>query len=191
MNRTKRNKARRNKTNKRNGGSKQYKYGNITNLNEKFNGANFFRKFGASISEHAIARILQKHPHPNIVKIYRITDAYIDIEEVKPTIYIRHYDKKALIDAANSAKNHLQSLGIMYIDWKPDNLGLSDDGTYKLYDFDASGIIDLQTNKWLIKPSLMWSYSQALANGKKDPKEIDDFAFEINFIRNNYVPLNT
>ena len=36
-----------------------------------------------------------------------------------------------------------------------------------------------------------WSYEQALANGLTDPKEIDDFAFDINFNRTNYVPLNT
>ena len=188
-NNTKRNKTKRNNT--RRGGSKQYQFGNITNLNEKFNGADFFRKFGASISEHAIAAILQKHPHPNIVKIYRVTDKYIDIEEVKPTIFIRNYDKKELVAAANLAKTHLQSLGIMYIDWKPDNLGLSADGKFKLFDFDASGTIDSDTNKWLLRPSMYWSYSQALANGLKDPKEIDDFAFEINFIREHYVPLNT
>jgi len=35
-----------------------------------------------------------------------------------------------------------------------------------------------------------WSYRQAIANGLKAPKEIDDFAFEINFIRENYVALN-
>jgi len=188
---TSRNKTIRNKRKTRRGGSKQYQFGNITNLNEKFNGANFFRKFGADSTEHTIASILQKHPHPNIVKIYRVTDKYIDIEEVKPTILIRNYDKKEVVAAANLAKTHLQSLGIMYIDWKPDNLGLGDDGKFKLYDFDASGIIDLDTNKWLKRPPMYWSYTQALANGLKDPKEIDDFAFDINFIMEDYEPLNT
>jgi len=186
--------SRRNKKNKRKtrrkGGSKEYKYGNITNLNEKFNGLNFFRKYGASIVEHKIAKILQDNPHPNIVKIYRITDKYIDIEEVKPIIFARNYDKKELITAANLAKAHLQSLGIMYIDWKPDNLGVDGSGTYKLYDFDGSGITTSDGKNWLTEPSDYWSYRQALANGLKDPKEIDDFAFEINFIRENYVALD-
>lgn len=45
--------------------------------------------------------------------------------------------------------------------------------------------------KWQSKPAIYdWSYRQALANGLKDPKEIDDFAFEINFIRKNYTALN-
>lgn len=171
------------------GGSKKYRHGNITNLNEKFNGMNFFRKYGGSTSEHEICEILKKHPHPNIVNVYRITDSYIDIEEVTPTIFIK-YDKQKLISAALSAKMHLQSLGIMYIDWKPDNMGVDAAGTYKLYDFDASGITNVSNSKkWRLKPSTYWSYRQALANGLKDPKEIDDFAFEINFIRKNYVPL--
>jgi len=69
----------------------------------------------------------------------------------------------------------------MYIDWKPDNLGVDADGTYKLYDFDASGLTTSDTKKWLIRPPPYWSYRQALARGITDPKEIDDFAFEINF----------
>ena len=165
-------------------------HGNITNLNEKFNGKNFFRKHGGSTTEHEICEILKQNPHPNIVNIYRITKSYVDIEEVTPTIFIK-YDKQKLLSAALSAKTHLQSLGIMYIDWKPDNMGIDADGTYKLYDFDASGVISASnTTKWRLKPSAYWSYRQALANGLKDPKEIDDFAFEINFIRKNYVLLN-
>ena len=178
MPKTRRNKIYKRKT--RRGGSKQYKNGVITNLNEKFNSLNFFRKYGSSISEHEIGSILQNNPHPNIVKVYRITDKYIDIEEVKPIISIKNYNKKELISAANLAKKHLQNLGIMYIDWKPDNLGIGTDGTYKLFDFDASGITTSNSKDWQIKPSHYWSYRQALANGLKDPKEIDDFAFEIN-----------
>jgi len=189
MTKTKHNRKHKRKTRK--GGSKQYKHGNITNLNEQFNGQNFFRKYGASIVEHRIASILQSNPHPNIVKIYRITDTYIDIEEVTPTIFLRNYDKDATISAANLAKDHLQSLGIMYIDWKFDNLGVGTDGKYKLYDFDASGITTADTKNWLIRPSSYWSYTQALAHGLTDPKQIDDFAFEINFTRKNYKPLNT
>ena len=188
MPKTRRNKIYKRKT--RRGGSKQYKNGVITNLNEKFNSLNFFRKYGSSISEHEIGSILQNNPHPNIVKVYRITDKYIDIEEVKPIISIKNYNKKELISAANLAKKHLQNLGIMYIDWKPDNLGIGTDGTYKLFDFDASGITTSNSKDWQIKPSHYWSYRQALANGLKDPKEIDDFAFEINFNRKKYEPLN-
>ena len=181
---------RKNKKKTRRGGSKQYKNGNVINLNEKFNSVNFFRKYGTSIVEHKIGSILQENPHPNIVKIYRITDKYIDIEEVKPTIFMNTTDKKKLVAAADSAKRHLQNLGIMYIDWKPDNMGIGADGKYKLFDFDASGITTSNTKKWQIKPSDYWSYRQALANGLTDPKAIDDFVFEINFVQENYKPIN-
>ena len=79
----------------------------------------------------------------------------------------------------------------MYIDWKPDNIGIDADGKYKLFDFDLSGITTSDGEKWKVHPApYSWSYRQAIANGLKDPKEIDDFAFEINFIRENYVGLN-
>ena len=176
---------------RRRGGSKQFRGTTVTNLDEKFKGMSFFRKYGASISEHAICKILKNNPHPNIVKVYRITDSYIDIELLTPIISEKDYDKNKLISEALLAKNHLQSLGIMYIDWKPDNIGIDADGKYKLFDFDLSGITTSNGEKWKVHPApYSWSYRQAIANGLKDPKEIDDFAFEINFIRENYVGLN-
>jgi len=180
-----------NRKTRRNGSSKQFRGTDVTNLNEKFRGVNFFRKYGASISERAICEILKNNPHPNIVKIYRITDSYIDIELLTPIVSDKDYDKKTLISAALLAKNHLQSLGIMYIDWKPDNIGVDADGKYKLFDFDLSGITTSNSKKWKLHPApYSWSYRQAFANGLKDPKEVDDFAFEINFIRENYIALN-
>jgi len=173
---------------RRTGGSKQFRGTNVTNLDEKFEGMNFFRKYGGSTSEHAIYKILKKNPHPNIVKVYRITDKYVDIELLSPIMSDKDYDKNTLISDALVVKNYLQSLGIMYIDWKPDNMGIAADGKYKLYDFDVSGISD--GKNWERRPSPhSWSYRQAIANGLKDPKEIDDFAFEINFIRDDYVAL--
>jgi serine/threonine protein kinase len=165
---------------RRRGGSKQFRGTTVTNLDEKFNGMSFFRKYGASISELAICKILKNNPHPNIVKIYRITDSYIDIELLTPIITEKDYDKNTLISEAVLAKNHLQSLGIMYIDWKPDNIGIDKYGKYKLFDFDLSGITTSDGKKWEVRPApYSWSYRQAIANGLKDPKEIDDFAFEI------------
>ena len=173
---------------RKSGSSKQFRGTEVTNLNEKFRGMNFFRKYGISIAEHEIYKILKKNPHPNIVKVYRITDSYVDIELLKP---FTSNNKTTLISEALLAKNHLQSLGIMYIDWKPDNMGIGADGKYKLFDFDLSGITTPHSNKWKLRPSVLsWTYRQALANGIKDPTEIDDFAFEINFIRKDYVELD-
>jgi serine/threonine protein kinase len=119
--------------------SLQYKGNSVTPLNEKFNGLYFFRKYNGSIVEPQIYRILHDNPHPHIVKVYRNSDNYVDIELLQPVN--SKYDEQALISAAHSAKAHLQSLGIMYIDWKPDNMGLGADGKYKLFDFDMSGIV--------------------------------------------------
>ncbi len=185
---SRRNKIYKRKT-RRTGGSKQFIAGKVTNLDETFRGKNFFRKYGANTSEHAIYKILKENPHPNIVNVYRITETYVDIELLSPIMSKKNYDKKTLISDALVVKNFLQSLGIMYIDWKPDNMGIGADGEYKLYDFDLSGITD--GKNWKIRPAdYSWSYRQAIANGLKDPKEIDDFAFEINFIREDYVELN-
>jgi hypothetical protein len=42
----------------------------------------------------------------------------------------------------SNVKDFLQGLGIMYVDWKLDNIGKSlIDGKYKLFDFDASGLV--------------------------------------------------
>ena len=68
----------------------------------------------------------------------------------------------------------------MYIDWKEDNIGISKDGTYKLFDFDVSGIAELETNNWILEPLEYWSYRKAIENGCLTPKQIDDFSFNYN-----------
>ena len=73
-------------------------------------------------------------------------------------------------------KNYLQSLGIMYIDWKLDNIGISKDGELKLFDFDASGLIE--PTKWEIKPPEYNSYKEAINNDMKTPLGIDNYIFE-------------
>ncbi len=171
--------------------SKQFQNTKTTIIDETFRGKCFFRKYGGSKPEHAIYKILKQNPHPNIVKVYRITDSYVDIEMLTPVIGEKDYDKQTLISSALESKKHLQKLGIMYIDWKPDNIGIGDDGKYKLFDFDASGITTSTGRKWRIKPPFyLWSYKQAFLNGVKDPKEIDDFAFDINFNIDDYVELD-
>jgi serine/threonine protein kinase len=114
-----------------------------------------------------------------IVTYYSVTDEYIDMELVKP---IKQY-KYNLKEIMKPVKEYLQSLGIMYIDWKTDNIGKSfNDNKLKLFDFNASGLINIETNEWIIKPvETFWNYSHAIKNGCKTPKEIDNYSFE-NFI---------
>lgn len=163
-------------------------YGNIF-LKELYYGSKFFRKYGTRTIEYKIYEILKKHKqHKNIVKIFDITNKYFDIEKLTP-LTEKKYDEKTqekIVAAAMAAKNYLQSLGIMYIDWKPDNMGIDKHGVYKLFDFDASGIAELpDCEKWETEPHKYWSYRQALEKGLKDPKEIDNFAFKIGFNPDN------
>ena len=90
-------------------------------------------------------------------------------------------DTSKIKDVMIEVKTYLQSLGIMYIDWKLDNIGISDDGQIKLFDFDASGLINIETKEWIIKPPMFWSYNTAIQHGKETPTDIDDYAFEIGF----------
>jgi len=76
-------------------------------------------------------------------------------------------------------KTYLQKLGIMYIDWKLDNIGISKDNNFKLFDFNASGFIDIKTKEWIRRPPMWWFHSKAIQNGMKTPNNIDDFAFDL------------
>lgn len=169
---------RKNISRKQKGGTVIYNInGNLKKSNEKIDGKHFFRKMGFSETEHKIATILKANPHPNIVKIYAVTDKYVDEELVEPTK--NGFDSVKLQEDMKKAKAHLQSLGIIYIDWKPDNAGLDLEGNYKLYDFDNSGIINTTTGAWIEKPNPYWSYSRAKNAGKIKALNIDNYAFDV------------
>ena len=169
-----------------------------TTSDETYNGHLFFRKLGAPyISkahiysnnvERTIIKILMDHPHPNIVNYYKLSDDYITMEQVnseKSNPLYKPMTNEEIIEIQQvmvKVKDFLQSLGIMYVDWKYDNLGKSADGTYKLFDFDASGLIDLASKEWILKPQHYWSYNEAIKNGAITPKEIDDWSFNYNMI---------
>jgi serine/threonine protein kinase len=76
-------------------------------------------------------------------------------------------------------KTYLQQLGIIYIDWKFANIGISDDGQLKLFDFDLSGLINVETNEWIIEPQKCWSYREAIENYNETPIDIDNYAFDV------------
>ena len=169
-----------------------------TTTDETYNGLLFFRKYGAPYSsinhtysnhvEKTIIKILMEHSHPNIVNYYELCDDYITMEQVnseKSNPLYKQMTNEEIIEiqqTMSKVKDFLQSLGIMYVDWKYDNLGKSLDGAYKLFDFDASGLIDLASNEWKLKPQHYWSYNEAIKNGAQTPKEIDDWSFNYNMI---------
>ena len=169
-----------------------------TTSDETYNGHLFFRKLGgpyiskahiySNNVERTIIKILMEHSHPNIVNYYKLSDDYITMEQVnseKSNPLYKPMTNEEIIEIQQvmvKVKDFLQSLGIMYVDWKYDNLGKSADGTYKLFDFDASGLIDLASKEWIFKPQHYWSYNEAIKNGALTPKEIDDWSFNYNMI---------
>ena len=173
----------------------------VKHVDETYDGKPFFRKnYGkphplldySKKAESVIVKILMEHPHPNIVYYYTINTNYVDMEQVdthksnpllteQPVMTREELNK--IIEVMSKVKDFLQALGIMYIDWKFDNMGKSVDGKYKLFDFDASGLIDLKTQQWKLKANtIYWSYRHAIKNGAQTPKEIDDWSFNYNII---------
>jgi hypothetical protein len=159
-------------------------------------GKPFFRKVfdidpEDAINEFKIITILmgdESYPHPNIVKYYEVNPFdNIDMEELitYSTDEDYHYNyilkKEELekqIASMKKVKDYLQSIGIMYLDWKFDNIGKSKtDGNYKLFDFDHSGWIDIDTNEWLAYPGEFIKSFSGLER-KLSPKELDDWAFD-------------
>ena len=177
---------------------------NTSKTDETYDGVPFFRKFGpprtlnhaySNKVERTIIKILMEHPHPNIVNYYNINNDYITMEQLytqkSDPSYVglepRSYEEIIEIqEVMEKVKDFLQGLGIMYIDWKYDNLAKSEDGNYKLFDFDASGLIDINSQDWILEPQHYWSYNEALKNGCVTPKEIDDWSFNYNIIEDGF-----
>jgi len=152
--------------------------GDIKPINDLYENKPFFRKY-TNKSEIKIVKKLMKYPHNNICKYYRISDNndYIDMEllDVETTI-----SKSNLLDISIIIKNYLQSIGIIYIDWKEDQFGIDKNGNIKLFDFDFSGIINRKTNKWIIEPiTYGWSYREAIKENYKNPLDIDNYCFSL------------
>lgn len=149
-----------------------------------YNNNPIFRKMTQNKAELEIAKILMKHPHDHIVIIYNVGSIYIDMELLDVDHPLLYKGNPTIKEKMLLAKDHLQQLGIMYIDWKIDNIGLNKNGNSKLFDFDGSGMIDIKNNLWKIKPPPFWSYNKALENGIIDPIEIDNFAYNYNLCTN-------
>jgi len=173
--------------------------GNITQTDKLYDGKPFFRKSFINIAlplppkssgftyerayshhiEHAIYQRIKAHHHslPNVVNVYDITNTHVDIELLDMPIKYIHYPEAH--KAAARAKDQLQSIGVMYIDWKMDNMGKASDGTYKIFDFDVSGTVKKkEQNEWEMEPLHYYNYKKVFI-ARFSPKQIDDAAFKL------------
>ena len=166
--------------------SKKFEHGMITEFNETYDGVPFFRKVfwypdkpkikdeidisQLAYNEQAIIKILMKNPHPNIVSFYGVNKRYLDME----LLDTENIDIEKAKIQMKKAKKFLHGLGIIYMDWKPDNIGKDKYGNYKLFDFDASGLI--HTKGWKIKPIELFAFREAKIHSNH-PIEMDDWAF--------------
>ena len=171
--------------------------GTIIKTDLTYDGKPFFRKQYTKLIgkkdvrhiEKQIVEILMRNPHPNIVTFYVVNDEYLDMEELDtldPVTF--NSNKSEIISLMREVKDFLQHLGIMYIDWKFDNIGKGKDGNYKLFDFDGSGIINLvNQNEWIVTPPNFWSFRNATKHNCETPKQKDDWSFEYNILENKSI----
>ena len=125
-------------------------------------------------NEIQICNVLIKHRLPNVVNIYEVTSDHIDME----LLDVKSVNYEEARCSMHQAKEQLESVGIMYMDWKLDNVGKNKEGIYKVFDFDISGLIDLKNpTEWLVSPLKYYSYKRATEEGAKTPIEIDNYAF--------------
>lgn len=158
-----------------------------------FEGKNFFRKMTDVETEKNICKYFMKNEHENIVKIYDVKETHIDMEllnifnyDYGKTIGLNdtHFiEKNKIIDVMKNVKTFLQSIGIVYINWKYDNLGISNDGKIKLFDFCAAGLIN-KKGKWVKKCPEYWNYKlavSALSSKTQNVIALDNYSF--NFLQ--------
>ena len=148
---------------------------------------NTFRKIITYDREQLIYKILlEKQNELNtqstgIVHIKALTNNSVDIELLDTNL--DNYSVIEIKTEMYKVKNYLQSMGILYFDWKFGNIGISQlDGQLKLFDFDASGCINYNRNTWIIEPARNWfEYKNAVKAGMETPINIDNYAFENSF----------
>ena len=95
------------------------------------------------LNEYDICLILKNNPHKNIVHIYDVQRGHVDEEMLDVGLEKEDFLKAGKFEEISLALEHLHKLNIVYIDLKLENIGWSKrDSCYKLFDFNASGIIE-------------------------------------------------
>ncbi len=105
--------------------------------------------------ELKIASIIQQNPHPNLVKVYKISKSppFIDYQLLETNYKIAKKEQSNYIDNIRQGTIHLHKFNVVYIDFKNscgDNVGYDKiSKTYRMYDFDASGVTKGNKKEWM------------------------------------------
>lgn len=136
------------------------------------------------MTELMIAKIIQENPQPNLVNIYDVVFndkvCYYDMEVLDHV----HCSTMQYKDDILKALHQLHALHVVYIDIKSDNIMYSPkDQTFKLFDFDCSGIVSHDNPKvWKRQP---FDDSFVYSNLKPYEKMVNAF-YELDFIAHEY-----
>jgi len=136
-----------------------------------YNSKPLFRKIAPDFNELRVARIVQAHPHPNVVEIYHACKEYIDMELLQT-------DKPYNVQDISRAHDYFLKHNIAYMDWKSDNFGIDLNGITKVFDFNSSGMFDRDTDTWVYCPPNYYSMRHATQADLINPSDIDRYTFE-------------
>jgi len=145
--------------------------GEFRAIPDTYNSKPLFRKMCPQPNELRVARIIQAHPHPNVVEIYHACEDYIDMELLQTGVGYNLQD----IERAHA---YFMKHNIVYMDWKLDNFGTDLNGITKVFDFDSSGMFDSETDTWVYCPPNYYSMRSATAAGLINPSDIDRYTFD-------------
>ena len=121
-------------------------------------------------TELKIASIIQQNPHKNLVNVYKVSKhpPYIDYQLLDTNYNITKKEQKNYVNNIRQGVQHLHKYNIVYIDFKNkygDNIGYDKiSKTYKIYDFDVSGILKQNRKEWkkLYTPPTFFNYKKFL-----------------------------
>ena len=138
----------------------------------------FFRKYINDpvkchylLNELYICEELMSSPQKrNILQVYKVDKGpqrHIDIELLETNISKQQFIDWGGVQDIQNCLEYLHSMGIVYIDFKIDNIGYSKkDRCFKLFDFDCSGLVNpADSKKWVFRPFIGYNYQDACEKG--------------------------
>ena len=151
--------------------------GIFTDIDDTYQGKPYFQKNINPCDvthqvELQVAQQLFLKPKPNLVKVYQIS--------YHPSLHIKYELLDVNMDFPSweelepqiiQGLRGLHQMKCIYIDMKDDNLGYSKlDNSWKIFDFDCSGICSSDLQNWIVKPPMYFQMRDitALENNVSD-----------------------